>query len=168
MSPQVNISATSLSMGYGIIEIKKRRLELDQHKVNPICIPKSTEQTENTLKQPEEENIDLTQEGSTEYPDDGSTEKPERGATEQPEGEATDEPNEEATDEPENGTTEKSEEGISNANMDNVVLKMASLPAEGKLRISKVKPLPTSKSKSGGNINNFGKKVSILEGNLHM
>ena len=152
MSPQVNISATSLSMGYGIIEIKKRRLELDQHKVNPICIPKSTEQTENTLKQP----------------DDGSTEKPERGATEQPEGEATDEPNEEATDEPENGTTEKSEEGISNANMDNVVLKMASLPAEGKLRISKVKPLPTSKSKSGGNINNFGKKVSILEGNLHM
>ena len=91
MSPLVNISATSLSKGYGIIEIKQRRLELDHHKVNPICIPKS--------------------------------------------------------------------KNSRSADMDNVELKMASLPAKGKLRISKVKPLPTSKSKSGANKNIFGKRI---------
>lgn len=94
MSPLVNISQTYLSKGYGIIEIKDRRLELEKHKVNPICIPKSRNSR--------------------------------------------------------------------SADMENVELKMASLPAEGKLRLSKVKPLPISKSKSGGNTNIFGKIVTNL------
>ena len=78
---------------YGIIEIKDRRLELEKHKVNPICIPKSRNSR--------------------------------------------------------------------SADMDNVELKMASLPAKGKLRLSKVKPLPISISKSGGNTNIFGNNFEL-------